>query len=128
MESWFPQLHLRKINYHRIPLILIKIHIGLQQATQGNITYYIPYQIKLKGYTIQTSNHPPYASHPAEWYFEASKDNINYHHIHHFIDFTSKMNNNLACKHIDVKPSGFISFLELEQSDRTAKIHQIDLI
>ena len=92
-------------------------------VSQANITYTMPYNIKLTGYTIQTSDYPAYNSHPKEWYFYASKNGKDYFFIDHFLDQNESMNTNLAWKHIDVETKSSYRFFRIETAQSYASVH-----
>ena len=75
----------------------------------NNITYYIPYKLKIEGYLIQTSNYDV-GCHAKEWNFYASSDGLNYEYIQHYLDESSEMDHSGSYKYFPINSSNTFQY------------------
>ena len=91
---------------------------GGKGTTTANITFHIPIPIKLKGYTIQTSDLSPSSDHchPKQWIFSVSKDGFTkqYPQLYDDSKNSNRMNNAKAHIYIEYEHPGVYQFFHIE--------------
>ena len=84
---------------------------------RANITFFIPFPIKIIGYTIQTSDLSPGSNicHPKEWIFSVSEDGETKLYSQKYDDsITGEMNIKNTHKYIEFKHHGTYQFFHID--------------